>query len=98
MIDGIGVLALVGLFWFFRNCDEFDPFLYQGGFLVLSLVTAVAIGVAAHPASFLGAKVLGNKVLTCDRRAVLRHLPVALAAVHDHPARPRPAVPRLRRC
>ena len=64
VIDGIGVLALVGLFWFFRNCDEFDPFLYQGGFLVLSVVTAVAIGVAAHPASFLGAKVLGNKVLT----------------------------------
>ena len=64
VIDGIGVLALVGLFWFFRNCDEFDPFLYQGGFLVLSVVTAVAIGVAAHPASFLGAKVLGNRVLT----------------------------------
>lgn len=64
VIDGIGVASLLGLLWFFRNSNEFDPFLYQGGFLILSLVTAVAIGVAAHPASLIGSRVLGARVLT----------------------------------
>jgi peptidoglycan/LPS O-acetylase OafA/YrhL/lysophospholipase L1-like esterase len=64
VIDGIGVLSLAGLLWFFLNTNEFDPFLYQGGFLLLSVVTAVAIAVAAHPASFLGGKVLGFSLLT----------------------------------
>ena len=33
---------------------EFDARLYQGGFLLVSLVTAVLLAVVAHPGSLLG--------------------------------------------
>ncbi len=64
VLDCAGTLAVIGLFWFFFRSDEFDPFLYRGGFVVLSLTTAVVIAVVAHPVSLLGRRVLGVGVLT----------------------------------
>jgi peptidoglycan/LPS O-acetylase OafA/YrhL len=63
VIDGIGVAMLAALGWFFVNTNEFDDFLYQGGFALLSIVTAVLIFVAAHPVSHLGRHVLGVSLL-----------------------------------
>src|SRR5690606_6425064 len=38
MLDLIGVVAVAGLIWLFFNLSEFDPRLYQGGFLVTAAV------------------------------------------------------------
>jgi peptidoglycan/LPS O-acetylase OafA/YrhL len=53
-IDAAGVagLAVIGLmFW---RSTEFSPFLYRGGFLVLSFATVLAVAAMAHPATRLG--------------------------------------------
>ncbi len=46
---GLGVIAL--MFW---QSNEFSPFLYRGGFLILSFATALAVAAMAHPATRLG--------------------------------------------
>ncbi|MDR9855139.1 acyltransferase family protein [Paenibacillus sp. VCA1] len=58
----IGVAGLVSVFAMVWKTNEYDPFLYPFGFLLLSLLTAMIIASAAHPASFVG-KVLGMKPL-----------------------------------
>src|SRR5690606_4257604 len=58
VLDGVGLVALVLLARALMTVGEFDASLYQGGFLRVSLLTAVVVAVAAHPASHLG-KVLG---------------------------------------
>jgi peptidoglycan/LPS O-acetylase OafA/YrhL len=63
VIDGIGLAMAAAIGWFFLNTNEFDDFLYQGGFALLSIITAVMIFVAAHPVSHVGRKVLGTSVL-----------------------------------
>ena len=55
LITGTGVVALLIVVWFFVFVGEFAPWLYRsGGFLVLSVVVAVLIAMATHPASPLG--------------------------------------------
>ena len=54
LTDLLGVAALAGVVWFFLNVGEFSEFLYRGGFLVLSAVTAALIAALAHPAGLLG--------------------------------------------
>jgi peptidoglycan/LPS O-acetylase OafA/YrhL len=45
-------LAVIGLmFW---RCGEFSPFLYRGGFLLLSISTAMLVAALAHPALRIG--------------------------------------------
>jgi peptidoglycan/LPS O-acetylase OafA/YrhL len=53
-LDIVGVVGLLTVFLMFWRTTEFSPFLYRGGFLLLSVATAVAVGVMAHPASRLG--------------------------------------------
>ena len=48
-VAGLGVVAL--MFW---QSTEFSPFLYRGGFLVLSFATVLAVAAMAHPATRLG--------------------------------------------
>jgi peptidoglycan/LPS O-acetylase OafA/YrhL len=48
-VAGLAVIAL--MFW---QSTEFSPFLYRGGFLVLSIATALAVAAMAHPATRLG--------------------------------------------
>lgn len=69
LLDGIGVLALVGLagaclFW-----SEFDPFLYQGGMLLVAAATAFVIAAVVSETSPFFASVLSFGVL---RRIGLR--------------------------
>jgi peptidoglycan/LPS O-acetylase OafA/YrhL len=53
VLDAIGVGALVALMWFFWRVNEFDPFVYRGGFLLLDLCCVVLIAVLVHPSARL---------------------------------------------
>jgi peptidoglycan/LPS O-acetylase OafA/YrhL len=54
LIDGIGVLGLVIIAIMIWRTGEFSPFLYRGGFVVLSLATVMVLMPLAHPACRLG--------------------------------------------
>lgn len=62
MFDIIGALGLLVLMVLVYRINEFDESLYRGGFLIISIITAVVIAVLAHPASSLGRK-MGCKPL-----------------------------------
>lgn len=61
-MNGLGILSIAGLAYFFLYISELNEFLYRGGFLVLSILTAILVVVAAHPGLKFG-KRLGNPVL-----------------------------------
>lgn len=52
-LDGVGILAFVGLALMVGLCDGFSPFLYYGGLVLCSVLTAIVIAVLVHPASLL---------------------------------------------
>jgi peptidoglycan/LPS O-acetylase OafA/YrhL len=54
VLDGAGVagLAVIGLMVWRTN--EYQAFLYRGGFLLLAVATALVVGALAHPACRLG--------------------------------------------
>jgi peptidoglycan/LPS O-acetylase OafA/YrhL len=53
-LDGLGVLGLAIIALMIWQVGEFDRFLYQGGFIVLSLATVMALMPLTHPACRLG--------------------------------------------
>jgi peptidoglycan/LPS O-acetylase OafA/YrhL len=53
LLDAVGGLSLVGIFLMFWLTSQYDSFLYQGGMLLLALLTALLIGVTIHPGSHL---------------------------------------------
>ncbi|MBK9179377.1 MAG: acyltransferase [Acidimicrobiales bacterium] len=59
VLDAIGLASLAGLVASLFLIGETSTFLYRGGFLVVSLLTAALIAVAVHPASRLTVTVLG---------------------------------------
>ena len=61
-MNGIGLLSIAGLAYFFVFVSELNEFLYRGGFLVISILTAALVIVAAHPGLKFGV-LLGNPVL-----------------------------------
>ena len=91
VLDGVGCLALLAVLAFFVRAQDYDPWMYRGGFLLVALCTAVLIAVVVHPASVLGTRA-GDAHAALDRRAQLRHLPVALAGDDAHAARHRRAL------
>jgi peptidoglycan/LPS O-acetylase OafA/YrhL len=62
VLDGVGCVALLGVLAFFVRTQDYDPWLYRGGFLLVALCTAVLIAVVVHPASSLG-RALGTRTL-----------------------------------
>jgi peptidoglycan/LPS O-acetylase OafA/YrhL len=54
-LGGAGLIAIGVLIW---RTDEYSPFLYRGGFVLLSLATACVVAVLVHPAARLG-RILG---------------------------------------
>jgi peptidoglycan/LPS O-acetylase OafA/YrhL len=62
VLDGVGCLALLGVLAFFVRVQDYDPWMYRGGFLLVALCTAVLIAVVVHPASVLG-RALGTRTL-----------------------------------
>jgi peptidoglycan/LPS O-acetylase OafA/YrhL len=57
--DFVGIAALVGIVLFALRSDEFAPFLYRGGFTLLSVVTVVLIAAVVHPNALVLRSVLG---------------------------------------
>ncbi|HVX23524.1 MAG TPA: acyltransferase family protein [Acidimicrobiales bacterium] len=62
LLDTAGVVALLGIFAMFWLTTENGAFLYRGGLVLLSLLTAVLIAVVVHPGARLGL-VLGKDPL-----------------------------------
>jgi len=54
VLDVVGLAAFAGLAALLATMGEFDARLYQGGFLLVSVVTAVLLAVVAHPGALLG--------------------------------------------
>jgi peptidoglycan/LPS O-acetylase OafA/YrhL len=53
-LDLAGLVALGSLVWLGMNLGEFDPFLYKGGLVLVSVATAVVLAAAVHPHAHLG--------------------------------------------
>lgn len=62
VLDVVGVVTLFLLGWMIWHTNEYQPFLYRGGMVLIAIVTALLIAVLAHPANRL-ALVLGCKPL-----------------------------------
>src|SRR3954466_7754769 len=58
LLDGLGVLGLAIIALMVWQVGQFDRFLYQGGFVVLSLATVLVLMPLTHPACRLG-KIVG---------------------------------------
>lgn len=63
LLDAVGLAALGGLIAAVLLLSEFDPFLYQGGFLLVAAATALVIAAVVHPQSPLLAPLLSIGVL-----------------------------------
>ena len=61
-LDGLGVLGLLIIAIMIWRTGQYSSFLYQGGFVVLSLATVLVLAPLAHPACRLG-NVLGARPL-----------------------------------
>ncbi len=51
VLDIIGGIALIIILVMFWKTNQYDPFLYRGGMVLLSLATALLVANLAHPAS-----------------------------------------------
>ena len=56
IITGIGIIGLVGIASMTVRVNEFDPFVYQGGFVLVDLLTVALILALVHPANTVLAK------------------------------------------
>jgi peptidoglycan/LPS O-acetylase OafA/YrhL len=60
LLDALGLVGLGALAYSFLRLDGFDPFLYQGGFALVAVASAVVIAVLVHPRAHLG-RILGQQ-------------------------------------
>ncbi|MHB8220836.1 MAG: acyltransferase family protein [Acidimicrobiales bacterium] len=58
ILETIGGLALAGIFVMFWRTSEYSAFLYRGGLVIFSILSALAIAVTVHPGTRFGS-VLG---------------------------------------
>ncbi len=58
-LDGLGLLALLGLGLLFSSLHPFTPLLYRGGFLLVGCCAALAIAAVVHPQARLLNALLG---------------------------------------
>ena len=63
LLDIAGLVALGALVWFYLRLDQYQPFLFRGGFTLVALATVVVILVAVHPHTHLGPHLLGWRPL-----------------------------------
>ena len=76
-----GVLAVVGLLIMIALTNGFTPFIYRGGLLICSLLTALAIAVLVHPASWIGTLFRLRPLVwvgKCSYSMYLWHYPIIL--------------------
>ena len=62
MLEAAGVAGLAGIGLMVCLTSEYQPFLYRGGLVLLSLASAAAVAALAHPATIVG-RVLGARPL-----------------------------------
>ncbi len=62
-LDLSGMAAVVALVVCFARVHEFDPYLYRGGFALVSILSAVAIAAAVHPRTVVSRYVLSQRLL-----------------------------------
>lgn len=60
--DVAGLGAIGALTWFIYSWNEFDEFLYRGGFTAVAALSVIVVGVSAHPGR-LTRHLLGNPPL-----------------------------------
>jgi peptidoglycan/LPS O-acetylase OafA/YrhL len=53
-LDLVGIAGLVVLGWACWRVNEFDPFVYRGGFVVVDVATLAVIVALVHPAASIG--------------------------------------------
>ncbi len=53
-LAAIGAALLAVLGWFLVNVNEYTPWMYRGGFLVVAVLVAAIIATVTHPASLVG--------------------------------------------
>ncbi len=81
VFDGVGIAALVGLLAMVAFSNGFSPFLYRGGLVLCSVLTAVVIAVMVHPASALGRVARAKPLVWVGKRSYgiyLWHYPLLL--------------------
>ncbi len=61
-VDAVGVVALLGVLALFVRMQDFDPWLYRGGFLLMAVVGAVLVAGVSYPGAILG-RLLGCRPL-----------------------------------
>ena len=79
--DGAGIAALVGLMLMVAFANGFSPFLYRGGILLCSVLTAVVIAVIVHPISVLARGLACKPLVWIGKRSYgmyLWHYPILL--------------------
>ncbi|MGZ4726740.1 MAG: acyltransferase family protein [Acidimicrobiales bacterium] len=54
-----GVVGLVGIGWMCMRANEFDPFVYRGGFVLLDLFTLALIAALVHPGASGAGRAIG---------------------------------------
>src|SRR5215213_5544382 len=54
LLDGAGVVGLVVIALLIWQTNQYSPFLYRGGIVLLSVATVSVVADLAHPASWLG--------------------------------------------
>src|SRR5215208_1176207 len=54
LLDGAGVVGLVVIALLIWQTNQYSPFLYRGGIVLLSVATVSVVAALAHPASWLG--------------------------------------------
>ncbi len=86
LLGGVGLLAIVIMIW---QTSELSPFLYRGGFVVLSIAVVLVLMAATHPACRLGV-LLGVRPLRWvgvrSYGIYLWHAPIiVLTNPNDHP-------------
>ena len=63
LLGVIGLVTLAAIGWMFVHVNEFDPFVYRGGFVLLDLVTVGLILALVHPAGTIAARLLAWRPL-----------------------------------
>jgi peptidoglycan/LPS O-acetylase OafA/YrhL len=61
-LDAVGIAGLAVLGWAFWRVNEFDPFIYRGGFVVIDVATLAVLAAVVHPSSHFE-RILGSRVL-----------------------------------
>ncbi|MEG0376035.1 MAG: acyltransferase [Raoultibacter sp.] len=81
ILDGVGIAACVGLVIMVVFTDGFSPFLYRGGLVLASILTAIVIAVVVYPGSRFARFASAKPLVWIGKRSYgmyLWHYPILL--------------------